>query len=125
MILSQKYSTSISTHIICRQIAVLWLFILRKQCTYCIIRGGVEDKRLKAKTKDTKKNSRPRPKTAFPRTDTLEAKDKNARGQSQGPRTQAQAFSEKKSLQKSFSRNLQFISVPRIFDWGRPKPQIT
>ena len=37
MILSQKYSTSISTGNICRQIAVLWLFILRKQCTYCII----------------------------------------------------------------------------------------
>ena len=36
-ILSQKYSTSISTHIISRQIAVLWLCTLRKQCTYCII----------------------------------------------------------------------------------------
>ena len=34
---SQKYSTSISAHIICRQIAVLWLFTLCKQCTYCII----------------------------------------------------------------------------------------
>ena len=37
IILSQKYWTSISTHIICRQIAVLWLWTLRKQCTYCII----------------------------------------------------------------------------------------
>ena len=37
IILSQKYSTSISTHIICRQNAVLWLCTLRKQCTYCII----------------------------------------------------------------------------------------
>ena len=36
MILSQKYWTS-STHIICRQITVLWLWTLRKQCTYCII----------------------------------------------------------------------------------------
>ena len=36
-ILSQKYSTSISAHIITRQIAVLWLCTLRKQCTYCII----------------------------------------------------------------------------------------
>ena len=35
--LSLKYSTSISTRIICRQIALLWLCILRKQCTYCII----------------------------------------------------------------------------------------
>ena len=56
-------------------------------------RGGVEDARLdtKAKAKDTKKNPRSRPRTAFPRTDTLEAKDRNARGQ--GPRTQAQVFS--------------------------------
>ena len=72
------------------------------------IRGGVEDIRLEAK--DTKKIrgqgqgqpvrgqnlSRPRPRTAFARTDPLEAKDRNARGQSQGPRTQAQAFSKKK-----------------------------
>ena len=36
IILSQKYSTSISTHIICRQIAVLWLCTLCKQCTHCI-----------------------------------------------------------------------------------------
>ena len=37
IILSQKYSTSISTRITCRQIAVLWLCTLRKQCAYCII----------------------------------------------------------------------------------------
>ena len=36
-ILSQKNSTSISAHIICGQIAVLWLCTLRKQCPYCII----------------------------------------------------------------------------------------
>ena len=35
-ILSQKYSTSISTRVFCRQIALLWLFILRKQCTYAL-----------------------------------------------------------------------------------------
>ena len=56
--------------------------------------------------------------TAFPRTEPLEAKDKNARGQ--GPRTQAQVFSKKKSLQKNFSGDLQIIGVPRIFDRGRP-----
>ena len=77
------------------------------------IRGGVEDTRLEAK--DTKKirgqghkkNPRPRPRTAFPRTDTLEAKDRNARGQDQGPRTQAQVLSKKKkrSSQKFFNRS--------------------
>ena len=65
-----------------------------------------------------KKNPRPRPRTAFPRTGPLEAKDRNARGQGQGPRTQAQVFSNKKGLQNNFSGNLQFIGVARIFDWG-------
>ena len=41
-----------------------------------------------------KPRPRPRPRTAFPRTDTLEAKDRNARGQGQGPRTQAQVLSK-------------------------------
>ena len=49
-----------------------------------------------------KKNPRPRPRTAFLRTDALEAKDRNARSQGQGPRTQAQAFSEKKKVFKIF-----------------------
>ena len=60
----------------------------------------------------------PRPRTAFPRTDPVEAKDRNARGQGQGPRTQPQVFSKKKGLQKSFLGNLQFIGVARSFDWG-------
>ena len=42
--------------------------------------------------------------TAFPRADPLEAKDRNARGQSQGPRTQPQVFYKKKGLQKFFFR---------------------
>ena len=46
-----------------------------------------------------KKNPRPRPRTAFPRTDTLEAKDRSARGQ--GPRTQAQVLSKKKKKRSS------------------------
>ena len=72
------------------------------------------------------KNPRPRPRTAFPRTDPLEAKDRNARGQ--GPRTQPQVFSKKKKKKRSskkFFRRSPFTGVPRIFDWGRPKPQIT
>ena len=54
----------------------------------------------------TQNNPRPRPRTAFPRTDTLEAKDRNARGQGQEPRTQAQVLSKKKGLHKNFSGNL-------------------
>ena len=52
-----------------------------------------------------KKNPRPRPRTVFPRTDTLEPKDRNARGQ--GPRSQAQVFSKKKKVFKNFFRRSQ------------------
>ena len=30
------YGCRVMMLIVCRQIAVLWLFVLRKQCTYCI-----------------------------------------------------------------------------------------
>ena len=46
-----------------------------------LIKGGVEDTRLEAQAKNTKKNPRLRPRTALPRTDPLEVKDRNARGQ--------------------------------------------
>ena len=41
----------------------------------------------------------------------------------QGPRRKRSQ--KKKGFQKFFSGDLQFIGVPRIFDWGRPKLQIT
>ena len=47
----------------------------------------------------------PWPGTALPRTDPLEAKDMNARGQ--GPRTQAQVFPKKKRSSKIFFRHSQ------------------
>ena len=74
-----------------------WKYNMPPPATWnAIARGGVEDTRLEAK--DTKKN--PRPRTAFPRTDPLEAKDRNVRGQ--GPRTQVQVFSEKKGFKILF-----------------------
>ena len=80
-------------------------------------RGGVEDKRLVAKAKDTKKirgqgQGQPfRGQTlSRPRTGMLETKAKD-----QGHNRKC---SPKKGLQKSFSGDLQFIGVPRIFDWG-------
>ena len=66
----------------------------------------------------TQKNPRPRPRTALRLTDPLEAKNRNAPGQGQGPRTQAHVFSKKKGLQKKFSGDLLFIGVPRIFVGG-------
>ena len=57
-----------------------------------------------------KKNPRPRPRprTAFPRTDTLEAKDRNAWGRGQGPRTQSASALQKKK--KIFTEIFQAIS---------------
>ena len=69
---------------------------------------------VESRTQDSRPRPRtqknPRPRTAFPRTDTLKAKDRNARGQDQGPRTQAQVSAlqkKKKGLHKNFSDDLQ------------------
>ena len=88
--------------------------------TMHLTRGGVEDTRLEAKAKDTKKfrgQGQGQPfrgqNLSRPRIGMLEAKDTGA------------SVLQKKGLQKSFSGDLQFIGVPKIFDCGRPKPQIT
>ena len=70
-----------------------------------------------------KKN--PRPRTAFPRTDTLEAKDRNARGQGQEPRTQAQVLSKKKRSSKNFSGDLHCPNATNIRRWAVPRYQST
>ena len=79
-------------------------------------RGGVEDTRLEAKAKNTKKirgqgQGQPfRGQTlSRPRTGMLEAKDQ---------RHKRKCSPKKKRLQKSFSGNLQLFGVARIFDWG-------
>ena len=82
---------------------------------YCdfslLIRNGVGDTRLEAKV--TKK--KPRPRTALPRTDPLEAKDRIA----QGPKTQAQVSvlqnKKKKGPQKDFSGDLRKKRSSKIF----------
>ena len=77
--------------------------------------GGVKDTRTQGSRLRpmTQKNLRPRPRTALPRTEPFEAKDRNARGQE--PRTQAQVFSKKKSLHKTFSGDLQ-TKTKKVFD---------
>ena len=78
-------------------------------------RGGVEDTRLEAKVRRAQKKSEAK--------DSL-SEDRPSQGQGQEcskPRTKdraASVFRKKKGLQKSFSGNLQFIGVARIFDWG-------
>ena len=76
--------------------------------------GGVEDTRLEAKAKDTKKIRGQSQGQSFqgqtlsrPRTGMLEAKDQ---GHSR------KCSPKKKDLQNFFSGNLQFIGVARIFD---------
>ena len=76
--------------------------------------GGVEDTRLKAKAKDTKKSEAQANDSLF--------EDRPSRGQGQecsSPRIKDTAASvlQKKGLQNIFSNNLQFIGVARISDW--------
>ena len=82
-------------------------------CVDLITRGVVEDTRLEAKAKNTKKIRGQGQGQPFQRTDTLEAKDRNARGQGQGLRTQAQVLSEKK--RKVFKKIFQAISKKKAF----------
>ena len=72
---------------------------IKRHVENCQQRWG-QDTRLKVKSKDTKN---PRPRTHLPRTDPLQVKDMNARGQGQGPRTQrGSVLQEKKSSLKTF-----------------------
>ena len=77
-------------------------------------RGGVEDTRLEAKAKDTKKSE-------AKAKDSL-SEDRTSQGQGQEcsrPRTEgtgASVLKKKKGLQKYFSGDIQFIGVPKIFD---------
>ena len=66
----------------------------------------------KARGQGHKKIPRPRPRTALPRTNPLEAKDRNARGQGPGPRTQAQVFSKnffRRSQKKTSSKKVLLV----------------
>ena len=103
-----------------RLLLMLLVIIPVSNESVAITRGGVEDTRLeaKAKAKDTKKirgqgQGQPfRGQTlSRPRTGMLEAKAKD-QGHSR------KCSPKKKGLQKSFSGNLQFKGVARIFDWG-------
>ena len=85
-------------------------------------RGGVGDTRLEAKAKKTKKirgqaQEKPiRGQTLLrPRTGMLEAMAKDI----------AANFFQKKRSSKKFFRRSPIPRRTRIFDWGRPKPQIT
>ena len=73
----------------------------------------VESRTQGSRPRTEKKNPRPRPRTALPRTDPLEAKDRNARGQGQGHKRKC--FPKKKGLQKNFSGDRQKNSLQKNF----------
>ena len=73
-------------------------------------RGGVEAKDTKKKIRGQGQPFRGQT-LSRPRTGMLETKDTAA---------SVLQKKKKKGLQKSFSDNLQFIGVARIFDWGGP-----
>ena len=85
----------------------------------------------KSRTQGSRPRPRPRTQKKSEAKDSL-SEDRLSRGQRQEcsrprPRTKDGGANvlQKKSLQKFFSGGLQFIVVPRNFDWRRPKPQIT
>ena len=73
---------------------------------------------LKARGQGQGHKTNPRPRAAFPRTDPLEAKNGNARGQ--GSRTQPQVFSKKKRSSKKLFRQSPIYRRSQNFDWGDP-----
>ena len=95
----------------------------------CMVITGDKITEVESRTQGSRPIPRPRTqKSPRPRPRTSPSEDRPSRGQGlecSRPRTQAQVFSKKKGLQKSFLGDLQFIGVPRIFDWGRPKSQLT
>ena len=80
---------------------------------------------VESRTQGSRPRSRPRTQKKSEAKDSL-SEDRPSRGQGQEcsrPRTKdtaASVLKKKKGLQKSFSGNLQFIGVARIFDWGGP-----
>ena len=102
---------------------VLMIFITGDICPFSLASFTDEQRwrrGLKARGQGHQKN--PRPRTALPRTDPLEAKNRNARGQGQVPRTQPQVFSKEKK--KVFTKICQAISrkqrLPKNFS-GAPQ----
>ena len=85
----------------------------RSAINYILLYAEVESRTQGSRPRPRiQKNPRPRPRTALPKTDPLEAKDSNARGQ--GPRTQAQVFSKKKVFKKIFQAIYKILTIQKI-----------
>ena len=110
------------------KVKFLALAFLLKAVNYPANTGGLSEvesrtqgsrPRTQKKKRDQGQGQRFRGQTlSRPRTGILKAKAKD-----QG---HSHKCSPKKTVfKKSFSGDLQFIGVPRIFNWAKPKPQIT
>ena len=100
---------------LCYGLVNLRFFAFLRSCSYLLyseMDSRIQGSRQRSRTQ---KNPRPRPRTAFLRTDLLEAKDRNARGQGQGPRTQPGSDFQNKSLQTIFSGDIQTKGFQKFF----------
>ena len=104
----------------------LKVYISKSKILNIKTRGGVEDRRLEAKARTQKKSEAKDKDSLF--------EDKPSRGQGQKclrprPKTKYTGASILRKIKKVFEKVFQAISnsigVPKIFDWGKPKPQIT
>ena len=98
-----------------------WLIVWFSNSLYCaeyIQQRWSRGHKARGQGQGCKKNPRPRPRTSFSRTDPLEAKERNARGQGQGPRTQLQVLSKKKVFKKKFFRRPPGHRRTQNFFWG-------
>ena len=85
------------------------------RCGFC--GKMVEESRTQGSRPRPRTQKNPRPRTAFSRTDTLEAKDRNARGQGkdQGHECKCSPKKKKRSSQKFFKRSSQKNVFQKIF----------
>ena len=113
------------------------LYSIFQSCPTRSLRATFGPRSYFAEVESRTQGSRPRPRPRTQKKSEAKAKakdspseDRTSRGQGQEcsrprPRTKDTGASvlQKKSLQKFFSGDLQFVGVPRIY-WDKPKPQI-
>ena len=76
--------------------------------------GTEVESRTQGSRPRTQKNPRPRLRTAFPRTEPLEAKDRNARGQDQGHRRKRSPKKKRKVFKNIFQAISNSLAYPKF-----------
>ena len=104
-------SSQENTRKISKQFLFFGVILVRSLCHYydvkknqlCFYQRWSRGHKARGQGQGHKKNPRPTPRTVFPRTDTLEAKDRNALGQ--GHKRKCSPKKKKRSSQKFFWRS--------------------